>query len=102
MTEEAHAGGATFNAADLLPSDFYEYMIVMISMCANEAWIYMGLVENPKTKSVTKDLPQAKLAIDVAGFLVQKLEEAGRGDTLKEIKQLVANLQLNFMEKSRQ
>jgi hypothetical protein len=102
MTEEVETGGKTFNPADLLPSDFYEYLLVMISMCANEAWIYMGLVENPKSKTITKDLTQARLAIDVAAFLLQKLEEAGKASNQKELRELIANLQLNFVEKAKE
>lgn len=64
------------------------------------AWMHMGLIVNPATKQIEKDLPQARLAIDCLASLVEHLgpvaEQAERG----ELERMLADLRMNFVRQS--
>lgn len=65
------------------------------------AWIHMGLVANPLTQLVVKDLPQARLAIDCAAALVEQLQPHLDDREKRELRTLLANLRINYVEQSK-
>jgi hypothetical protein len=64
------------------------------------AWIHMGLIVDPATKQLAKDLPQARLAIDCAASLVQHLTPFAETAELDELQGMLTNLRLNFVRQS--
>jgi len=58
---------------EILPKDVYTLVKSLVAVFAQQAWVYMGLHMNPLTGKVDKDLVQAKLAIDCAAALVEKV-----------------------------
>lgn len=92
---------AKVSLEDFLPHDVYSLIKSFVAALSQQAWVYMGLIFNPKTKNITRDLAQAKMAIDCADFLFQKIKENCSANEVRELNDLIANLQLNFVEQSR-
>jgi len=93
MTNEAQAA-----MEDLIPRDVYTLIRYLITTLAQQAWIFMGLQMNPFTNSVTKDITQAKLAIDCAVTLLEKISEHLEPAERQEYQTIIQNLQLNFFQ----
>ncbi len=66
------------------------------------AWISLGLVADPSTGQVEQNLDEAKTAIDCAAFLVGKLESLIDESTLREIRRVLSDLQVNFVRLKQQ
>ncbi len=75
-------------------------MRIFIGELHARAWIYLGLIMNPVTKQLAKDLPQARLAIDCIASLTDHLTplatEAERG----ELQRMLTDLRLNFVRQN--
>jgi hypothetical protein len=73
-----------------------------IGILNGKAWEYLGLMMNPETKEINQDLQKAKISIDSIEFLFEKIkDELGKDDKL-QLENLLANLQMNFVEKSKE
>lgn len=82
--------------------DVYSVVRWMINLLYSHAWQYMGLIVNPQTKAITKDLNQARLAIDCISSLVDRIESNMEEQEKKEYRALLSDLQLNFVQQSQQ
>ena len=70
-----------------------------ISMLSGKAWEYLGLIMNPETKEINKDLKKAKIAIDTVAFLYDQIKDDLSPEDFKRIENLLANLRMNYVEK---
>jgi len=70
-----------------------------ISMLSGKAWEYLGLIMNPETKEINKDLKKAKIAIDTVAFLYDQVKDDLNPEDFKRIENLLANLRMNYVEK---
>ena len=70
-----------------------------ISMLSGKAWEYLGLIMNPDTKEINKDLKKAKIAIDTVAFLYDQIKDVLNTEDFKRIENLLANLRMNYVEK---
>jgi len=70
-----------------------------ISMLSGKAWEYLGLIMNPETKEINKDLKKAKIAIDTVAFLYDQIKDDLNPEDFKRIENLLANLRMNYVEK---
>lgn len=66
-------------------------------LLSERAWIDMGMVADPGTGEVKKQISEAKLAIDVLGDLARHLEPLASADERREIQTVLTNLRLNFV-----
>jgi len=73
-----------------------------ISMLSGKAWEYLGLIMNPETKEINKDLKKAKIAIDTVAFLYDQIKDDLNPEDFKRIENLLANLRMNYVEKLRE
>jgi ABC-type Zn2+ transport system substrate-binding protein/surface adhesin len=82
--------------------DAYTTITWMIGLLASQAWLAMGLQINPSTGKIEKDLEQAKVCIDCAMSLSDRisahLDEASR----KELRGMISDLQVNFVNQSKE
>jgi hypothetical protein len=62
-----------------------------------QAWQALGLMPNPGTGKVEKDLVQARAAIDTAAFILGQLEKKIGGKELRDLQNVVADLKANFV-----
>ena len=82
----------------LPPVDVYSLLKSLIRILEAHAWQWLGLVKNPITGEMEKDLAQAKVAIDTISVLVTQLE--GKLDEFeqRDLKGLISDLQINFVQ----
>lgn len=94
---ESASENESFN---LPPVDVYSLIGSFIGMLGMQAWQWIGLVKNPSTGNIEKDLPQAKVAIDAIAALAKQLEGKMDASEEKELRELISNLQLNYVQQS--
>lgn len=71
-----------------------------VSLLASSAWQALGLVPDPATRKVERNLEDARLAIDAAAALVEHLRPRTDDRERRELDNLVATLRLNFVEQA--
>ena len=81
--------------------DVYSVLALFLQELRSLAWLRMGLVANPSTGQIERDLDQARVAIDTVTFLAQQLEPVVSPDEKLPLKALVSDLQINFVEQSK-
>lgn len=85
---------------ELMPDNIYDFIRFFLTALVSQSWVYMGLIYNPRDNQITKDLTQAKVAIDCFEFLFNKIKDKLTEKETKELQEILANLQLNFIEKT--
>ncbi|HEX5324960.1 MAG TPA: DUF1844 domain-containing protein [Capsulimonadaceae bacterium] len=82
----------------------YGLATYVIGLLATDAWQRLGLIANPVTGKVEKDLGQARVGIDCVSALItvidvpeSNLPESLRGD----LRRVLSDLRVNFVEQSR-
>lgn len=73
-----------------------------IGILNGKAWEHLGLLMNPETKEIKKDLKKAKISIDSVEFLYNQIKEELEVADRKQIEDILANLQLNYVEKNQE
>lgn len=82
----------------VLPRDVTALVKSLIPMMASQAFIFMGRVDNPLQGGKTRDLVQARLAVDCATALLEKVEPVLPPDDKMHLRQLVTELQTQFVQ----
>jgi len=82
--------------------DVYGVLRYCIAMLQSHAWQAMGLVPNPLTNKIERNLEQAKVAVDCVGFLVQQLEPKAQPHELPHLRSLLSDLRINFARQKSQ
>jgi hypothetical protein len=79
----------------------YDVLQYCAKVLAGDAWQKMGLLADPRTGSAQADLPQAKVAIDVVGDLVGRIDTAPEAAVStaerRDMRNLLNDLRLNFV-----
>ena len=84
-----------------LPSlSIRDRLLMSIDILHQGSWIAMGLIADPATGEIKRDLEQARIAIDCVGYLAAKVEPDLDDHTRRELKNLVSDLQINFVQQS--
>ena len=86
------------NAAEGQLPNTVELLRWIIGVLGGSAWQNLGLVPNSATKKVTRNLDDARLAIDAAASLIEHLKPRVDETERRELDTLLANLRLNFVE----
>jgi hypothetical protein len=81
--------------------DVRSVLALFMGELRNLAWLRMGLVANPMTGQIEKDLAQAKIAIDTVSFLADQLDPHVAPEERLPLKAMVSDLRLNFVEQSK-
>jgi len=97
MTEEDMAAHASGTIPRLSVRD---RLLMSIDILNQGAWISLGLVSDPATGQIERDLAQAKTAIDSVAFLAGKVEGDLDEETRRELRNLVRDLQLNYVQQT--
>lgn len=99
MTEEEQER-AQEEMAKLL-TNVKDMAVYNLSMISSQAWHHLGLVPVPGTEKAEVDLDQAKLAIDLYEANLDVIGEVLDKEMAKQFKQILADLQLNFVNKKK-
>jgi hypothetical protein len=86
--------------AEGLP-DVHSMLLVFLGQLRNLAWFRMGLIADPTTNRIERDLKQARVAIDTIEFLAKQLDSVVEPEERLPLKALVSDLQINFVEQSK-
>jgi len=84
------------------PLSVFDVIVIMTDQLSSIAWQKLGLQPDMMTGQIARDLPEAKVTIDLithlAGIVDGRLDEEDR----REMQKLVSNLRLNYVEKSKE
>lgn len=75
-------------------------LLMCIDILHQGAWIAMGLVNDPVTNQVQKDLAEARVLIDATAGLAEHAETYVEEPVKRELRNLVATLRMNFVNQS--
>jgi hypothetical protein len=81
--------------------DIYSVLMLFLGEMRSHAWLRMGLVANPVTGMIERDLTQAKVAIDTAVFLAGQIEGVLPPEERLPLRAMISDLQINFVEQSK-
>ncbi len=100
--ESPPAGEATGEkpAADVYSVPVADLVRIFIGELHARAWIHMGLILNPGTNQLAKDLPQARLAIDCLASLLEHLTPVAAQAERDNLQRMLTDLRLNFVRQS--
>jgi hypothetical protein len=85
-------------AAEAVAMTAEDIITMSIGLLQQQAWVHMGLVMNPATKAVAKDMEQAKLAIDAVVALINLIAPRLDEQAQRELRAVVSDLQVNFVQ----
>ncbi len=94
----AEAAAQTEAGGDEMTLDVPGALSVCVNMLNEVAWMKMGLIPNPMTGKIERDLPQAKIAIDAVSDLVARLEPLVGDPGRRELQVMLSNLRINFVQ----
>ena len=77
-----------------------ELMVWMLGVLGAKAWQGMGLVPNPASGKIEKDLGDARIAIDAFSALLDAMRPHLEAQARQDTEALLTTLRLNFVEKS--
>ena len=97
LTEDDQMPEMDEAAMGALP-DIHSVLTLFLQELRSLAWLRMGLVANPSTGKIERDMEQARIAIDTVAFLAKQLEPAVSPEERLPLKALVSDLQINFVE----
>ena len=86
---------------DITSLDTYVLLALFVNILSSQAWQHMGLRVKPGADNVELDLERARTAIDCIAFLVDKLTAHVQESEAKRLKNLLADLQINFVRISK-
>jgi Domain of unknown function (DUF1844) len=77
-----------------------ELLVWMLGVLGAKAWQGMGLVANPASGKIEKNLEDAKTAIDAFAGLLEVTRPHLEAQARRDTESLLTTLRLNFVEKS--
>ena len=83
---------------DDVPEQFDDRMTV--GLLAEQSWVAMGLVADPITGKIRKNLPDARRGIDALADLLRHLEPDATPEEKRELQMALSNLRVNFIQQS--
>ncbi len=69
-----------------------------ISLLTANAWQRMGLIPDPATNKIERNLEDARLAIDAVAALVEQVKPRLADTERREVEKLLTDLRLNFVQ----
>ncbi|MBW3622165.1 MAG: DUF1844 domain-containing protein [Armatimonadetes bacterium] len=85
---------------EMLAPDLPMLLASMAAMLEEQSWRHLGLVANPVTGKVEKDLQKARIAIDIVAYVTSQVSPLMGEAQRRDLQNRVATLQMNFVEQS--
>ena len=82
---------------DISALDTFTTLKLFLSILADQAWRKMGLIADPRTNKVEKDMNQAKTAINCFQFMLKELQPHLTDDEKSKLNNVLSDLQVNFV-----
>jgi hypothetical protein len=99
-TKVPEAEDPTPQMVDISALPVWQLLPLFIRILDSVAWQKMGLIVNPQTQEIEKDLVQARAAIDSYEALFAQLKEHLEPEAKKALESRLADLKLNFSTQS--
>lgn len=80
----------------------YDHLAQMLDLSAALAWSKLGLRPDIMSGTISTNLAEAKVAIDVASYLAGILENHLDGEDRRSVQGMVRDLKINFVQKSKE
>ena len=100
VTPETEIQQEGFDEQSLPHLSVRDRLLMCIDILNQGAWIALGLLSDPSTGKIEQDLSQARIAIDCLRLLAEKVEADLDDVTRRELKTLLNDLQVNFVQQS--
>lgn len=100
---ESRAEPQEEGTAETPPSEFLptpDLVRIFIAELQTRALMHMGLIPNPATRLVARDLPQARLAIDCLAALIEQLGPGAAPAERDELQRMLTDLRFSFVRQS--
>ncbi len=82
------------------PIDVDEALAMAIEQFGAIAWQKLGLQPDPLTGQTSRDLPQARVAVDAVAALAGVLEPRLDDEDRRQVQNLVRDLRVNYVQKA--
>lgn len=99
-SEPVEAPGAAEAGAEAVEVDTNGLLRMCLGMFVEQAWVHLGLQAARGATETRVNLAQAKLAIDTVAYMRNALDPDLGADEKREVDQWLANLRLNFVQRS--
>jgi hypothetical protein len=77
----------------------YDHLAILLDQLSGVAWQKLGLQPDMMTGKIEPDLAQARVAIDVVGYIASQLESQLDEEDKKHLHSLVRDLKINYVQK---
>ena len=78
-----------------------EIIVFCLNLMQGQVFMYLGLIANPATGLITKDLIQAKLGIDFCVALYEQMKTEINPAVAKQVETMLADLQINYVQQQK-
>lgn len=75
-------------------------LLMCIDILHQGAWIALGLVNDPVTNTVEKNLEEARILIDSVSDLASRVESRVDASIQRDLRTLVSNLRVNYVNQA--
>ncbi|HOX28077.1 MAG TPA: DUF1844 domain-containing protein [bacterium] len=93
--------GGAYSEADQPEPEIEDIVKFCFNILQGQVFVRMGLIANPVSGQITKDLAQAKLGIDFCSTLIDAVEGSVDGDLIRQLRAAVSEMQINFVNQSK-
>jgi hypothetical protein len=76
----------------------YDHLAIMLDQIGTVAWQKLGLQPDMVTGKIEPNLAEARVAIDVVGYLVSCLETQVDDQDKRQLQSLVRDLKINYVQ----
>ena len=97
---EAAREKAGHRAVPIVALPTVDLLMSVLNLLAAKAWEGMGLVPNPATNQIQKDMGEARLAIDAYAAILDMVRSHVEDQPRRDLETLLMTLRINFVEKS--
>ena len=97
MTEEKKGS----QAVDLTALEIDQLIGLFIGILSAKAWQYMGIRLTPGKSEAENDMGKASMAIDCVVFLTEKIAPNLPAEEARRLREMVADLQINYVKRVR-
>lgn len=100
--EDGSGKGEPLTAVPLLALDTKALLLWFSGVLATKAWMDLGLLADPVHGGVSKNIEDARVAIDGVGSLLEVLRGKVDPGEVRELERVLADLRLNFVRQARE
>jgi hypothetical protein len=90
------------NSAPGEPISVYEHLAQILQAMATISWQKLGLQPDMMTGKIAQNIPEAKVAIDVAAYLAGIVEAELDVEDRRRIQGMIRDLRINYVQKAKE